>query len=64
MIVCLCQNVSEKTLEALIEQGKTLKDIQSEHHVGMNCGACAQDVKKICSNKKSPTCQTTPNQSN
>lgn len=48
MIICLCQNVSDRTINVLIEQGvTTVKAMQEKCSIGRGCGKCVCMVKEL-----------------
>ncbi|OPZ20123.1 MAG: bacterioferritin-associated ferredoxin [bacterium ADurb.BinA186] len=48
MIICLCQNVSDRTVNGLIEQGlTTVKAMQKKCSIGRGCGKCVCLVKEL-----------------
>lgn len=42
MIVCVCANLSEMQLAKLVQQGKTLIEIERETNAGLGCGKCLE----------------------
>lgn len=48
MIICLCKNISDKTVQLLIGQGKTsISSLQSSCEIGTGCGKCLCLVKNM-----------------
>ena len=48
MIVCVCHNVSEKTIQRAYESGLTrFADLREELEVGTCCGKCAGCARKV-----------------
>jgi bacterioferritin-associated ferredoxin len=58
MIVCVCNNVSEKKLRQAVEAGMTtMADLRNKLEVGTCCGKCASCAKRIlreCVDKAMP----------
>jgi len=51
MIVCVCQRVSDKTILAHAQSGKSFDEIQFDLQVGLQCGncqGCARDLVAQC----------------
>ncbi|PZU02585.1 MAG: bacterioferritin [Francisella sp.] len=47
MIVCMCNQVTEKEIKESIKQGNsTLKALYNNLGIGNHCGCCAQYVKE------------------
>ncbi len=48
MMVCICHNVSELKLKTLWESHRDLEVIVDSCKAGTECGACTDEVRKIC----------------
>jgi bacterioferritin-associated ferredoxin len=47
MIVCVCANVSERKLHAIIADGATtLREVQRSCSAGAGCGACLDAIRQ------------------
>lgn len=46
MIICVCSNVSDKTIKKLIAEGKTTKEILQLTKACQNCHKCAEALKE------------------
>lgn len=52
MFVCICHGVSDKTIEASIEDGATtFKQLKAELKVGSQCGKCCNCAKQVLNRK-------------
>jgi len=52
MFVCICQGVSDKSIENSIENGATtLSQLRLELNVGTQCGKCCRCTQKILDKK-------------
>ena len=58
MIICVCNNISEKKIEEILntkieknERIYSIKDLNKEIPICNNCYACFNDVKKIIEKK-------------
>jgi len=49
MIVCICQNVNDKTVEQYKQEGKTLKDLASDYNICSGCRKCLSHFKETFS---------------
>jgi bacterioferritin-associated ferredoxin len=47
MIVCVCKNVSDRTIRARAAEGATLGEILEETGAGSGCGTCRLAVARI-----------------
>jgi len=48
MIICICENVSDRALEREIDAGaRTVREIRKACGAGGNCGSCVCDLKKM-----------------
>ncbi|MBM4252470.1 MAG: hypothetical protein FJ146_10905 [Deltaproteobacteria bacterium] len=48
MVVCLCKGVSDKKINALLENGATcLRDVMSSCQAGSDCGSCICQLKEM-----------------
>lgn len=47
MIICVCSNVSDKTIRKLIEEGHTAKEIVEITQACKSCHKCAEALKEI-----------------
>jgi bacterioferritin-associated ferredoxin len=47
MIICVCSNVSDKTIKKLIAEGKTTKEILQLTKACQNCHKCAEALKEV-----------------
>ncbi|WP_151449105.1 (2Fe-2S)-binding protein [Lacisediminimonas profundi] len=56
MIVCVCNNVSDRKIRAAVDEGLTsMRELRSELEVGTCCGkchACAKQVLRECLDEK------------
>jgi bacterioferritin-associated ferredoxin len=51
MIVCVCNRVSDRTIVAQAQSGKSFDEIQFDLQVGLQCGnceGCARDLVANC----------------
>jgi len=51
MIVCVCNRVSDRTIVAQAQSGKSFDEIQFDLQVGLQCGnceGCARDLVASC----------------
>ena len=65
MIICLCQNISDRSINVLIEQGaSTIKAMQSYCSIGRGCGKRVSVVKSLVDKHQgflsSKCCATSP----
>lgn len=52
MYVCICHGVTDKKINAAIEEGAdTMKKLSTQLGVGTQCGKCAKVTKKILNEK-------------
>jgi len=52
MYVCICNAVTDKQIEASVEDGATtMKQLSAELKVGSQCGKCCQCAKKVLNKK-------------
>lgn len=52
MFVCICHGVSDKTIEASIENGATtIKQLKAELKIATQCGKCCQCAKQVLNQK-------------
>ena len=54
MIVCVCQRVSDRTITAHAQSGKSFDEIQFDLQVGLQCGNC-----EGCARARVASCQCT-----
>ncbi|MCH8620056.1 (2Fe-2S)-binding protein [Undibacterium sp. TS12] len=48
MIVCVCNNVSEKKIQSAVAMGaSTMADLREQLEVGTCCGKCASCARKV-----------------
>ncbi len=48
MIVCVCHNVSERKIQAAVDQGmSTMREMREELLVGTCCGKCHACAKQV-----------------
>ena len=47
MIICICQNIRTRDLEACRARGLTLDQAAAELGLGANCGACLSDASAL-----------------
>jgi bacterioferritin-associated ferredoxin len=48
MIVCVCHNVSDRKIQAAVEQGmSTMREMREELLVGTCCGKCHSCAKQV-----------------
>lgn len=48
MIVCVCNNVSEKKIQQAVQTGlSTMAELRTELEVGTCCGKCASCAKRV-----------------
>ena len=47
MIVCVCNNISSKVLDAYREQGLGLDDVQKDFGLASNCGQCLTTAERL-----------------
>lgn len=47
MILCICKNVSDKTIRKMALSGCTLEDIQKKTLAGTQCQCCIPCIKDI-----------------
>ncbi|MBM4253620.1 MAG: hypothetical protein FJ146_16755 [Deltaproteobacteria bacterium] len=48
MVVCLCKGVSDKKINALLENGATcLRDVMASCKAGSDCGSCICQLKEM-----------------
>ena len=52
MIVCVCANANEATIENLINQGKSFEDLQREINVCCKCCCCREYLENMYKEKK------------
>ena len=50
-IVCACENVGEREIEALVSQGAGLEALKDELRCGTGCGSCVPELKAILRNR-------------
>ena len=49
MIICVCHNIDEKTLNSLIlEHEGDRRKIVKECKIGMSCGTCLETFNSVC----------------
>ena len=52
MYVCICHGVTDRQIEAAIDDGATtMRMITAELNVGNQCGNCCSCAKKLLNNK-------------
>lgn len=57
MIICLCHNVSDRTIKEMMGQGyMDLKAMQKQCAIARSCGKCAVVVKKMIGAKSGLSC--------
>lgn len=54
MYVCLCIAVTESTVNCLLQQGKSIKDIVATTGAGSSCGSCVAHIRQLAQ-QLSPT---------
>ena len=60
MIVCLCEGVSDRVVQQIVEQGHlTVRAVASACGAGTRCGSCVCDLKRMVQGAQSAT--THPN---
>jgi bacterioferritin-associated ferredoxin len=47
MIICVCNNISLKEIQACLDEGQTLEEIQSRLHLGEYCGKCLEYMLEL-----------------
>ncbi len=48
MFVCICHNVTDKELRAMVQQGKgSLRDIKKEIEIARQCGKCIRLANQV-----------------
>ncbi len=65
MIICLCQNISDRSINALIERGIcSVKKMQNFCAIGQGCGKCVAVVKSLVEKQqgfvRAKCCATSP----
>lgn len=40
MIICICANISDSTIQKLLNSGLTLEEVVEESQIGAKCGKC------------------------
>ncbi len=56
MYVCLCQAITKKKLCLLIKKGcNSLPKLQKECEIGISCGTCLKEARKILANETKKT---------
>lgn len=54
MYVCICTGLSDSRLKKLLEEGRSMGEIQSETGAGTHCGKCLLEMRRI----EEAVCQT------
>ena len=60
MIVCVCHRVSDRSIVAQAQSGKSFDEIQFDLQVGLQCGnceGCARDLVASCQCASNPAAQ-------
>ena len=67
MIVCICNNISSKVLDAYRSRGLSLEDLRQDYGLASNCGQCLATAehmmtrpKNFSSNELIPTTSISP----
>ena len=48
MILCLCENISDRVIRREIDDGaRTVREVRERCGAGGNCGSCVCDVKRM-----------------
>jgi bacterioferritin-associated ferredoxin len=47
MIVCICNNISSKVLDAYRAEGLSLDDVRSDYGLASNCGQCLATAERL-----------------
>ncbi|TVQ94093.1 MAG: (2Fe-2S)-binding protein [Deltaproteobacteria bacterium] len=48
MIVCLCEGVSDRVVQQIVDQGhQTVRAVASACGAGTRCGSCVCDLKRL-----------------
>lgn len=50
-VVCTCENVGEREIEALVAQGAGLEALKAELRCGTGCGSCVPELNRILGNR-------------
>ena len=51
MIVCVCHNIDEKTLNSLIlEHEGDRREVIRKYKIGTSCGTCLETFNSVCEN--------------
>ncbi len=61
MIVCVCQNVSDRAIAEAAQGGaKDLHEVARATGAGTSCGCCHQTIEAVLSNGQYGPCKSTP----
>jgi bacterioferritin-associated ferredoxin len=61
VIVCLCNGVSERDIEACVAEGaSSLKNLREQLGVGRDCGKCASCARQVLRQAKLEQNQASP----
>jgi len=61
MIVCVCQNVSDRAIAAAAEKGaKDVGDVTRATGAGTSCGCCHETIAEMLGQEQWAPCKSTP----
>ena len=52
MIVCICNNISSKVLDAYRSRGLSLEDLRQDYGLASNCGQCLETAEHMMTQPK------------
>ena len=52
MIVCICNNISSKVLDAYRSKGLSLEDLRRDYGLASNCGQCLATAEHMMTGPK------------
>jgi bacterioferritin-associated ferredoxin len=59
MIICICQNVSERDIARVVATGcQSFADLQEELEVGKACGSCLCSARESFAEQKASCCRS------
>jgi bacterioferritin-associated ferredoxin len=47
MYVCICTGLTDGRLQRLLEEGRSLGEVQQETGAGTHCGKCIHEMRRI-----------------
>ena len=52
MIICICNNISSKVLDAYRSRGLSLEDLRQDYGLASNCGQCLETAEHMMTQPK------------